>query len=297
MAIEQKRGCGYRQVGGLYLVSGKLSAPCDRLPFELSVCPCCGAGVKFTRGFTWIEPFKLLEGDHTPKASCDCFTTRAPLIKPTRIEDHSGIAETIDYEFANCPACSPLDFFGEDGKAGLVWIGKTHYKTPADFVKEGAEMGVSRRIQALPRGFVIGETWIFCAHISACQAIKPIEKKRDYSKGTEVSTAQLNIDDPNEPDHEFVDVPGIFSAFKPTRIERIVKQSEFDAWKELQEYFDEGYEPDDVNLTGFINEKGQVGMTGADQLKIWKKLHADVKRGITLVPVPDDDPDHNKAGK
>lgn len=39
MAVETKRGCGYRKIGGLYLVAGNLSEPCDRLPWPLHVYP------------------------------------------------------------------------------------------------------------------------------------------------------------------------------------------------------------------------------------------------------------------
>ena len=34
MAIEGKRGCGYRKVNALYLCGGCLDTPCDRLPLE-----------------------------------------------------------------------------------------------------------------------------------------------------------------------------------------------------------------------------------------------------------------------
>lgn len=33
MASETKRGCGYRKVGGMYLVGDYIRVPCDRLPF------------------------------------------------------------------------------------------------------------------------------------------------------------------------------------------------------------------------------------------------------------------------
>ena len=37
---------------------GKLVA-CGLLPIELVRCPCCGGGVKPSRGFTWINPEAL----------------------------------------------------------------------------------------------------------------------------------------------------------------------------------------------------------------------------------------------
>lgn len=36
-SIETARGCGFRQPGGLYLVSGALSDPCDRLPLQIAL--------------------------------------------------------------------------------------------------------------------------------------------------------------------------------------------------------------------------------------------------------------------
>ena len=64
MAVEAKRGCGYRKVGGLYMVGGGVGIPCDRLPFELTVCSCCGQGIKQARGWTWVDVAKLFQGVH-----------------------------------------------------------------------------------------------------------------------------------------------------------------------------------------------------------------------------------------
>lgn len=213
MSVEPRRGCGFRKVGGLYIVCEGLSAPCDRLPIALTVCPCCGGGIKQTRGWTWIQPGRLFEGKHR---QCAC-----------RI---------------SCPACDPISAFGEDGRAGLLWIGEQHYPTPADFSAEAARLGVSRRIRAVPRGFKVGETWVFIAHPKA------------------VNTTRINGDGESlfaeEPDLG----PGIFAAFRPTRIERIVRQSEFDAAEADQDFN--------------------------------QRMSDDNARGITWVPVPDDDPDH-----
>src|SRR5256885_1602330 len=60
VSVEGARGCGYRKEGGLYLVSGELSEPCPLLPFETSVCPTCGEGVKPARGFTWVDGEKFI---------------------------------------------------------------------------------------------------------------------------------------------------------------------------------------------------------------------------------------------
>lgn len=167
-----------------------------------------------------------------------------------------------------CPACNPFDFFGNDGKAGLLWIGRQFYKTPEDFVREGAELGVSRRIQSIPHGFKVGETWIFVAHVDAVERL-------DKNGEGELFDAEMKK------------FPGIFAAFKPTRIERIVKQSEFDLFARVGKMIDSG-EMGDATVDEVLTE---------DDAAIFKRLDSDVKRGITLIPVPDDDPDHNRKGK
>jgi hypothetical protein len=57
---EKKRGCGYRKPGGMYLISGKPSAPCGKLPLPLTVCPTCNQGIKPARGWTTINGAKLV---------------------------------------------------------------------------------------------------------------------------------------------------------------------------------------------------------------------------------------------
>ncbi len=64
MAVERRRGCGYRKVGGLYMVSGGPGRPCDRLPIALTVCPVCSHGWKQTRSWTWVDVAGLVGGVH-----------------------------------------------------------------------------------------------------------------------------------------------------------------------------------------------------------------------------------------
>ncbi|GAJ18049.1 unnamed protein product, partial [marine sediment metagenome] len=59
MAVEERRGCGFRKVGGMYLCGEFVSSPCDRMPFPLTTCPVCGQGIKVSRGFTQVNPFQL----------------------------------------------------------------------------------------------------------------------------------------------------------------------------------------------------------------------------------------------
>lgn len=227
MAVEARRGCGYRKVGGLYLIAGELGEPCHRLPFLLVCCPTCGVGIKPARGWTWVDALELFGG---PELRDACRPTR-----PTFDGRHCP----------RCVVCSPTrlgsgEYTSDDrvratledtpdarGRAGLLWIGERFYPTPEHFAHEAATMGVSRRIGAIPRGFVVGETWVLLAHRSAC-------------------VAQL------DPDTEPVRAAGIFQVFRPTRVEKIVRASDCTP----------------------------------------EAIAAAELRGITLVPVPDDDPDH-----
>jgi hypothetical protein len=178
MAVEQKRGCGYRKVGGLYLFGGGIGRACDRLPFELTVCSCCGQGIKQARGWTWIDVAKFFQGEHTVQ----------------------NLHHPIPYECSctNCPLCKAPETMG---RAGLLWIGEKFYKTPAMFVKEGVEMGFSRRIKAVPQGFKVGETWVLLAHKNTIPVSKGLE--------------------PGAPDFK----PGIFYVWLPQRVEKIMLES------------------------------------------------------------------------
>lgn len=167
MAREARRACGYRKVGGLYLCGNGGGIPCCKLPVLLHVCPTCNGGVKQTRGWTWIDPRPWLEGKTCSKPELGCA---------------AGIPGAL----------------GE--RVGLLWIGEQFYKTPADFSAEANAMGISRRITAMPRGFKLGEHWVFLAH--------PKVKK-------------LVADGTGEESW----LPGVFRIFRPTSIEKIVTES------------------------------------------------------------------------
>ena len=189
MAVEAKRGCGYRKVGGLYMVGGGVGIPCDRLPFELTVCSCCGQGIKQARGWTWVDVAKLFQGAHVWQEN-----EIAP--RPC------GCAHGF------CPLCNRPETMG---KAGLLWIGEKFYKFPADFVKEGVELGFSRRIKAVPQGFKVGETWVLLAHSKSICKIEPATPEVQAKFGA------------NE--KQPVYTPGIFYVWLPQRLEKIVLES------------------------------------------------------------------------
>ena len=70
MSVEARRGCGYRKVGGLYLVGPKLEAGCGRLPL-VHVCPVCQSGIKQTRGWVWkgVSPVTVPDSDKDHRGS------------------------------------------------------------------------------------------------------------------------------------------------------------------------------------------------------------------------------------
>jgi hypothetical protein len=146
---EGKRGCGYRQPGGIYLVTEGLGRYCGALPIELSVCPCCHHGIKPCRGWTWINLAQFAAAG----ALC-------------RREDGCG----------NCPIA---DAVIQD--VGLLWVGEKFYTTTRDFTKEADKMGISRRIHQVPKKFKIGETWVALAHRRAIE--EPFKLEDGNGKG------------------------------------------------------------------------------------------------------------------
>jgi len=145
MSVERRRACGYRKVGGLYLVSGGPAMPCCKLPIILHVCPTCHGGIKQARGWQWIDPRPFLAGDCTGTMS------------------------------GTCPAATAnQEVLGE--RVGLIWIGTAFYPSPTAFIEEARSMGISRRITAVPRNFRLGKTWVFLAHPKVRQVINEAGK-------------------------------------------------------------------------------------------------------------------------
>ncbi len=183
---EPARGCGYRKTGGLYLVGSTLGKDCGRFPIACDCCPTCGQGIKPARGWTWIEPDKI---------AGKCRHYNEPL--SVRQQVRQGFPET------KCGACSFGP--GEVGRAGLLWVGQQFYPTPGQFLQECHQLGVSRRINVVPRGLVVGETWVFLGHREV------IENPSFAHGGIEPSR-----------------LPGIFAAFRPRAIEYVVSGQEHD---------------------------------------------------------------------
>jgi hypothetical protein len=148
---ETIRICGYRKVGGTYLVGPMFTKGCDRLPFPIHRCPTCQSGIKFSRGFQWLNWYKYA-GNHNPEGP-DPFV---PCL------DDLG-----------CYICHP----GQFGQPyGLLWVGQEY--TPQSFISEAMKLGVSKRVPAKPRNVKVG-TVVLLAHGDAANGIKSINPYED----------------------------------------------------------------------------------------------------------------------
>lgn len=229
MASEEKRGCGYRKVGGMYLVGDYRSVPCDRLPYPLEICPVCGAGIKAGRGMTKINPLHLF-GEHTIKRAAEVIT--GGYEKPREWQD---ITERCGCHYP-CFMCDPTDDI-----AFLMRVGEKYYPTPEDFTQEGIRQGFCKRIAQIPHDFEIGQTVIYLAHINACAIREPVAVQQAMTilEGNKSEQARL-VEAEKEKR-----VMGIFTAFIPHRIEKLFWQSELDAmtYKDREQLTKRGITP------------------------------------------------------
>jgi len=141
---------------------------CERLPMALIDCPVCGGDhiATHSRTFRWIIPSALFGPEVEP--ACDL-----------AVEGHPHMI---------CPMCNP-----PEGRHGLLWVGHANYTTQT-FLEESRNHGVSKRLAAVPRGLVFGETVVYLVHIKACGTIFDAEGMK----------------------------PGIFAVFKPTHIDLVI---------------------------------------------------------------------------
>lgn len=150
MSVEPRRVCGFRQIGGIYLVGEGPAAPCGWLPHPLNGCALCDYSPAFNRGVQRVKPAYLF----TPKPE-------------------SGRYHSAKCDPAICQGCPiptlatlnpPLPY------VPLVWVGRQY--TPATFTREAVELGVSRRIADPPSWLELG-SWIFCAHLDGAGEDQP----------------------------------------------------------------------------------------------------------------------------
>jgi hypothetical protein len=134
---DLKRGCGWRHPGGLYLVAPAPAQSCGRLPQQIWPCPMCGHRLNFTRGWQWITPSNLLSPEPCKNSLTSCAT--CPLKEPAALP-----------------------------RSGLLWVGRTHYRTTTKFLVEATQQGISKPIPRIPKDFHIGDTAVFLAHPTGC---------------------------------------------------------------------------------------------------------------------------------
>ena len=170
LAIEPRRGCGYRTVGKLYLMGEGIGYPCPSLPLPFNECECCGYTPSFYRDFQWINKSYIKHIRKPTGKSCE----------------------------PECPICYGVN---DQSKYGLMWVGRKFY-TPEEFITEDKKLGICKAIKQKPKGLVLGETWVMVAHPQA-----------------------ITFEDMAEPD-EISSRPGVFYAFRPTRIEMLIYQSQ-----------------------------------------------------------------------
>lgn len=162
------------------------------MPVPLTVCPVCSAGIKQTRGWTWIDAAHILGAGPCDGHDLDCDT--CPL--------SPAVVQSI-------------------GRAGLLWIGEKFYATTAEFTTEAAKLGISRRIAAIPRGFKVRETWVLFAHPKGAWC-------GDCDGDGVIDTGEGEPE--NVPSCRTCKgtgrVPGVFRLFRPTAIEKIVTETQ-----------------------------------------------------------------------
>ena len=195
--FEAKRGCGYRQVGKLYLVGPSTGYVCPSLPLLFSPCTCCGFEPSQYRDFQWI---------------------RKSYIR------HIGAAPMVDCH-PSCPVCYPSS--NTQKRYGLMWVGKKFY-TPEEFLLEmDLEAGISKAIKQIPKGLVFGETWVAIAHPEAYVDSSDDGYVQDHEDWI-LTCARLPMDEEKPPEPKPPTYPGIFTAFIPSGVEMLVYKSDAD---------------------------------------------------------------------
>lgn len=182
VSFEEIRECGFRKPAkdgvGIYLRGPGRFENCERLPFVLDTCACCGAGFVPARGFTWINPTILFEPYAMPRCTANWDDGLV-----------AGWHQNDEHDHEACWMCNP-ELLGS--RAGLIWIGEKYYKTPDDFVREVHKMGISRKVSAIPNGFEVGTHVIFLAHKRVSKSI--VEGKEVWKPGVFMAFRPTYID-------------------------------------------------------------------------------------------------------
>jgi hypothetical protein len=118
-----------------------------------------------------------------------------------------------------------------------MWVGKKFYN-PVEFLTESEGMGVSKAIKQIPKGLVLGKTWVMLAHPQAY-----IDNSDDEYVQLRNDWLTTGVDKvPPDPEPQPPTYPGVFFAFIPDKVEMPIYQSE--ATKErVQELMAKGITP------------------------------------------------------
>jgi hypothetical protein len=125
---------------------------------------------------------------------------------------------------------------------GLLWVGEAFYATPAEFVAEAAKLGISRRINSVPKDLELGKTWVAFAHIHV------IEKSCGNGEPCEGSECEVCGGTGK------IKVPAIFYLFKPEAIEYVTTGKETE--EELAAIVKRGITPVRIERIGETKEMG-----------------------------------------
>lgn len=183
---EQKRGCGYRKIGGLYLVCDPGEAlVCDGLPLPLEPCGCCGFTPAFSRNLQSLNPEYISQAEkklHDEKP----YNGGDPYALNCSCPDM-------------CPICHTEAQVIQGNSLGLMFVGKQY--TPSSFIKEAVQLGISKRIPEISSWLKLGETWVFLAH----NQVPKVSLEQLKENGLQMK----------EPEYQ----RAIFYGFKPKRLE------------------------------------------------------------------------------
>ena len=147
--FETQRGCGRRYAGrrrfGLYLFGGCFAESCERLPFPLQPCSCCGRPYIQNRNMMRFYHETVLKYDVEPRC---------------HLHD-VGSRHENSHHHERCPVCCPSLVIEEGQWSWQFWVG-TEY-TPKQFIEEAEREGISKRIPRLPKEFEWGQ-WVYLLH-------------------------------------------------------------------------------------------------------------------------------------
>ena len=132
-------------------------------------------------------------------------------INPARLW---GVHQPCGDKVLPCPICEP-------GITGfLMWVGSEY--TPESFIAEAGKLGVSKRIPAIPKDLKVGEHWVYLAMVHVVgesRYLLPGEMTPERAKG-----------------------PGVFFAFRPRKVVKVITESQAQAG-EAQKLKDQGIDP------------------------------------------------------